>query len=123
MSTFAGLSLLLAAVGINGVVAYAVALRRREIGIRRAFGATGASVVRLFLSRAMRLVAMGLLVGFPVALAVRWIAVIEWVGSGTSDWLTSLAGVGLVALTGVVAALIPAWRASRLDALDVLRCE
>jgi ABC-type antimicrobial peptide transport system permease subunit len=82
MSAFATITLLLAAVGVNGVVAYSVALRRREIGIRRAFGATAGSVVRLFAGRAIRLIGLGLLLGFPMA-----------------------------------------WRASRLGAMLVLRCE
>lgn len=123
MATFALLTLVLAAVGIHGVIAYAVALRRREIGIRLALGATGSSVVWLFVVRAVRLVVLGLLIGVPAGLMFRWIAVIEWVGSAQSDWVTSLGGVGVVAITGVMAALVPAWRASRLDAMDVLRSE
>jgi putative ABC transport system permease protein len=118
---FAGLAVLLAAVGLYGVMAYSVAERRREIGIRVALGATGPRVLRDVLGEAMRLVLTALVVGAVAAqLATRVIASMLF-GIGASDIVTYLAVWILLTAVAVAASYLPARRAARLDPVEVLK--
>jgi ABC-type antimicrobial peptide transport system permease subunit len=120
---YALLSLLLAAVGLYGLVSYTVTRRTREIGIRMALGAKRASVLWMVLGDIVILVGSGVVVGVPCALfAARLIGNLLF-GLSPSDPIT-LAFVAVVLLgTGVSAAYLPARRASRSDPLVALRCE
>ena len=123
LGLFGGLALLLAAVGIYGVVSYGVAQRRREIGIRTALGAAPGDVLRLVFRSALRLAALGLAIGVVSALGLtRFLASLLF-GVGPTDPLT-FGGVALV-LVGVVAAACarPARRAMAVDPATVLRSE
>jgi predicted permease len=120
---FAALGAILAAIGIYGLLAYTVARRVREIGIRMALGATAASVAALVLRDAVAMVASGLALGIPLVLAAQRLA-----GSLLSGLHADLAPVlaTAAALTigvALLAAWLPARRAARIDPMDALRCE
>jgi len=123
LGSFAGVALLLAAVGIAGLIAYRVANRSREIGIRLALGATDGRVVGGFLWEGGRLVAAGAAVG--IAGAVLLTRFLESLLAGTSptDPVTFGSVVTGVLAVGLVATWIPARRASRVDPLTALRAE
>ena len=120
---FSVLALLLAAVGIYGVLAQRVAQRTREIGLRIALGASRRDVFQLILSEGLRLVLAGIAIGTTGALVLTRLLTSMLFGVGTADPFT-FAGVSLL-LTGValLACYLPARRAMRLDPLLALRCE
>ncbi len=122
-SGFGGLALLLAAIGLYGTLAYAVTCRTREIGVRLALGAQGATVLRSVMGDAMRLVGWGLLAGVPLALIAGHALRAFLFGVAPHDSVT-LAGSCLVLTVVVaVAAYAPARRASRVDPIVTLRYE
>ncbi len=127
MATLAGafgvLALVLACVGLYGLLAYRVTQRTKEIGIRMAVGAQRTQVVTLILKGATRLVLFGIVIGLPAAwMATRWIESMLF-GLKAHD-PAALAGAVLVLLAvGQLAAYLPAWRASRVDPLPALRHE
>jgi predicted permease len=122
-SCFGVLALILAAVGLYGLLAYMVARSTSEIGIRMALGARRAEVVGLVLKGALRLLAFGILLGVPVAWAgARWIGSMLFGLRGT-DPLTASIAAALLVVSGLSAAMIPAWRAARVDPLAALRHE
>jgi ABC-type antimicrobial peptide transport system permease subunit len=118
---FALAALLLAAVGIYGVVSYSVSQRRHEIGIRLALGASPGNVRAEVLGRTLRLTALGMLVGAMGALAVSRLMTPLLYGVGASDPLTLVLTVLLLALIAALAGYLPAVRASRTDPALVLR--
>jgi ABC-type antimicrobial peptide transport system permease subunit len=111
----------LASIGLYGVLAYSVNRRKREIGLRMALGATGASVLRMILREGMSLVVTGVLIGFVAALGVGQLLSRMLFGIGASDPL-SVAGAALI-LSGValLACYLPARWATRVDPLQALR--
>jgi ABC-type antimicrobial peptide transport system permease subunit len=118
---FGGLALLLAAVGLYGVTSYAVARRRAEIGIRAALGAAPTDIVRLFLTRAARLVTIGIVVGTGLSLwASTYVAALLY-GLEPRDPQTLIAAACILATVGALAGWMPAYRASRMDPAEVLR--
>ncbi|MGH7483216.1 MAG: ADOP family duplicated permease [Longimicrobiales bacterium] len=121
LSAFGALALLLAAVGIYGLLAYAVAQRTKEIGLRAALGADRARIVRLMLGGALRVVAVGLVAGAAAALALTRLIRSMLVDVTPHDPVALLAAAALLMLVAGAAALLPAWRASRIDALVALR--
>jgi predicted permease len=122
-SALAGLALFLAAVGLWGVVSFAVALRTREMGIRMALGSEPRGVVALMLRGGMRLVLIGGAVGLAAALLVSRGLSRFLFGVSALDALTFGAGVIVLLLTGALAAYVPARRASRADPVTALRAE
>jgi predicted permease len=123
LETFAGLALLIASVGLYGLLSFAVAQRTREIGLRIALGAPQANIFRLVLRRALLLVALGLTVGgvlawFAVTLARTYIF-----GVQAHDGLTFTAVVLVLAAASFVAAWLPARRAAAVDPILALRSE
>jgi predicted permease len=119
----AGLALFLAAVGLWGVVSFAVALRTREMGIRMALGSEPRAVVTLMLRGGMRLVALGGAVGLAAALlASRGLSRFLF-GVSALDPLTFAAGILVLFFTGALAAYVPARRASHADPVTALRAE
>ncbi|MGD2070420.1 MAG: ABC transporter permease [Gemmatimonadota bacterium] len=120
---FALTALLLAAVGIYGVVSYLVASRTREMGIRMALGETPASVRSRVVLRAIGMVAGGVLAGGVVALLVGRVVRSFLFGVEPTDPVTLASVVGILALTAVGAAWIPALRATRVDPLHAMRTE
>ncbi len=123
LSIFGGLALTLSAIGIYGVVSYAVSKRTRELGIRMALGASAGDVVRMAVGGGMRLVAVGGVVGVVLAAAVTWSISGFLDGIGSADLATF--GVIPLILAGValLAAFIPARRASTVDPVQALRTD
>jgi putative ABC transport system permease protein len=120
---FGVLALALASVGIYGLLAYGVARRRREIGIRMALGARHGRVVRLVLSSAWWPLAAGVALGLPAAwIAARWIESMLF-GLSATDPTTIAAAVLTLATVAHLAAWLPARRAARVDPLLALKCE
>jgi ABC-type antimicrobial peptide transport system permease subunit len=118
---FGALALLLAAVGLYGVTAYAVSQRRAEIGIRMALGAAPGGVVRLVLGRVTMLVAIGIVAGATLSMwASRFVATLLY-GLEPRDPMTLAGAAVVLATVGIVAAWLPARRASRIDPAEVLR--
>jgi len=120
---FGGLALLLAAVGLYGVISYTVAQRTNEIGIRMALGSQRAGVIRLILSEVASLVAIGLAVGVGLTLAGSKFASSMLFGLKPRDPLTLALTVLILAAIGFAASFLPARRASRLDPMTALRYE
>ncbi|HEV3062155.1 MAG TPA: ABC transporter permease [Vicinamibacterales bacterium] len=118
---FGALALLLAAVGLYGVTAYAVARRRTEIGIRMALGAAPASVVRLVLWRVTLLVGLGVLAGAVVSLWASKLVASLLYGLEPRDPATLASAAVILAAVSAMAGCLPAWRASRIDPAEVLR--
>ncbi len=123
MATFAALALLLAAVGLYGVMAYAVAQRTREMGVRMALGARPADLLRLVVGQGMRLTLVGLALGVGGAfLMTRMMASLLY-GIGPHDPFTFLTVPITLSLTALLATVIPARRAARVEPLTALRYE
>ena len=121
VGAFGGLALLLAAIGVYGVLSYMVVERQREIGIRMALGASRASVVAHVMGSGFRLTIIGLVIGVAVALALNRLIVSLLFGVDATD-IATLAGTGAaIAAISALACWLPAWRASRLDPNVVLR--
>ena len=120
---FGGLALLVASVGLFGLMSYSVARRTHEIGIRMALGAERADVLRLVLRESMILVLAGVLFGLAAAIAAsRPIAGLLF-GLAPADPMTIAAAIVLMLLLSSVAAYLPARRAARVDPMVALRYE
>ena len=117
LSVFAGLALLLASVGIYGVISYAVSQRTREIGLRMALGARPRDVLRLILGEGLKLVCAGVVVGIAALLATLLYGV-----SGT-DPLIFIGVTALLVAVSLAACFVPARRAMRVDPIVALRYE
>ncbi|MEP6918286.1 MAG: ABC transporter permease [Acidobacteriota bacterium] len=123
LSASAGLALLLACLGLFGVLSYAVTQRTREIGVRLALGATAGGIARLVIGRGLAPTAIGLTTGLALAwVATRTIGALL-VGVGTTDPATFIGVVALLVVVAVAACGVPALRAARVDPLRVLRQE
>lgn len=118
---FAGLALLLAAIGTYGVLSYMVAERRREIGIRMALGADQGNVLGQVLKQGLVLTTIGIVVGLAGAFALNRLIASLLFGVRPTDPTTLVAVVATITLVAAVACWLPAWRASRLDPIVVLR--
>ena len=123
LSSFAGLALLLAAVGIYGVLSYTVRRRVREIGIRMALGATGPDVLKLVVSDGMKPILVGVAIGLVAALALSRLIASLIFGVRPTDPLTFAAVSVLLVAVGIVANIVPAYRASRIEPVRTLRDE
>src|ERR1700733_7705857 len=123
LSVFAGIALFLALVGLYGLMAYSVSRRTREVGIRMALGAQRTDVMLLVLKKASLLLALGLV----SALVASWFATraiqASLFGVGRHDPITTLSVCALLAVSGLIAAIIPARRAASIDPMQALRTE
>jgi ABC-type antimicrobial peptide transport system permease subunit len=123
VGTFAGLALLLAMVGIFGVLAYAVEQRTREFGVRIALGATRTNVMRLVLGSGARVVAIGGIVGLAAAGALSRTISMFLFGVEPLDPATFGSVALILVLTAAGATAAPAWRATRVDPVEAFRSE
>jgi predicted permease len=123
LGVFAGVALLLAAVGIYSVLSYIVRGRSREIGIRTALGAQRADVLRLLIVEGMSPALVGIAAGTIAALASAQVMETLVFGVSASDPLTLAAVAATLALVALMASLVPAYRALRLDPVTVLRAD
>jgi predicted permease len=123
LAIFAGLALVLAAVGIYGTTSFSVAQQTRDIGVRRALGAQAGSVLVMVLSQAIRMVGVGIAAGILGALALTQLMKQSLFHVNAADPVTYLAVTGVLAAVAVTAAALPAWRATRVEPLRALRYE
>jgi len=123
LAIFALLATALSAAGVYGVMSYGVAQRTREIGIRMALGARGGDVTSMVLRDAGKIAAIGLIIGLGAALLLtRFIAGMLY-GVGQRDVATFIGVASLIAVVALLASLIPALRASRVDPLSAMRID
>ncbi|PYR75660.1 MAG: ABC transporter permease, partial [Acidobacteria bacterium] len=123
LSTFAGLALLLAAIGIYGVISYAVTQRTQEIGIRMALGAQRAAVLKMVVGQAMTLAGVGIVIGGAGAFALTRLIQKLLFGVQPSDPITFGGVALLLATVAAAASLVPGLRATRVDPVIALRSE
>jgi predicted permease len=119
----AGVALLIGVVGIYGVIAYAVAQRTREIGVRMALGARSADVRNVFLRQGLSLTATGILMGIGVSMVVTRVMSTFLFGVGPMDPVTYAAVSGALVTVALIGTYLPARRATRVDPLVALRAE
>jgi ABC-type antimicrobial peptide transport system permease subunit len=123
LAVFAGIGMLLAVAGIYGVIAYLVALRTREFGIRMALGADTGRVLRLVVSRGALLVALGLTLGFVGAATLTKVLQGVLYGVTATDPETFVTMAAVLAAVALAACLVPARRAALVDPAVALRTE
>ena len=123
LAAFGAIALLLACIGMYGVMSYAVAQRTQEIGIRMALGADRRNVFAVVIGQGARLAGLGIAIGFVAALATTRILASFLFGIGATDPLTFLEVSVVLAATAFVACYLPARRATRVDPLIALKTE
>lgn len=123
MAVLGALALVLAAIGIYALMAYYVAQRRQEIGVRLALGATRASVVRMTVSGAWRLALVGLSVGLLLAIALSRVMESALFGTVTAEPALFITITAILAATSLIASLVPARQAASVDPAQALRTE
>jgi predicted permease len=123
VALFGGLALVLAALGLYGLLAYATVRRTNEFGLRLALGAKAGDVGRLVVVEALGLVAGGAIVGIPGAMVLARLFRQQWFGLPAIDWPSVGLAVGSLVLAGGLAAAIPAFRAARIPPLQALQSD
>jgi predicted permease len=123
LTGFAGVALLLAAIGLYGLLSYLVVQRAHEIGLRMALGATQADVLRMVLRRGLALSSIGLAGGLLASAVVTRLLADLVYGIQPTDRFTFVAATGVLLLVSLAASSIPAWRAAQLDPIEKLREE
>jgi predicted permease len=123
LTIFAGLALLLAAIGIYGLMSYAVEQRLQELGIRMALGAGGSDMLKLVVGQGMKLTGIGVVLGAAAAFGLTRLLSSLLFGVKTTDPLTYAAVALVLSAVALLACFIPALRASKIDPVTALRCE
>jgi len=123
MGSFAAVALLLTGTGLYGVLSYAVARRRHEIGVRIALGAERKQVLGLVFRQAMQLVAAGLILGLASAAAGGRLLATMMYGIRPGDPIILVCACCVLVITGMAAAYVPAARAASVDPMQALRSE
>ena len=120
---FGVLAIIIVTIGLYGIIAYLTVGRRHEIGIRLSLGSTRAQIVMLVLRDSLWLLALGLLVGLPLAAATMRGASTFLFGLSPTDLTTMVVAAGVLAAVAGLAGSIPAWRAARVSPDIALRCD
>ncbi len=123
VAAFAALALLLAMIGVFGILAYSVQQRVRDFAVRRALGATSGDVLRLVVGSAVRVIAAGAVIGLVLAIALSRLVATLLFGVEPLDPITFAAVAVTLALTAAAAVAAPAWRATRIDPASALRSQ
>jgi putative ABC transport system permease protein len=123
LGTAAGMALVLGAVGLYGVIAYSVAQRTREIGVRIAMGAQRSDVIRLFLREGLLFISVGLPIGLAASVVLSRFLSSLLFSVGATDPLTFATVSVLLTMVALAACHLPALRATRIDPMVALRCE
>jgi len=123
LGTFAAVAVALAVAGLYAVLSYAVVQRNRELGIRAALGSSTASIVGLVTRDGLKLVGFGVILGLAASVGVTRLMVFMLYGVSPLDPLTWVGASALLVGAGLVASVIPAWRASRVDPLVAIQAE
>jgi predicted permease len=123
ISTFAGLGLFMASLGVYGLLSFTVAVRARELGVRSALGASASDLVKLVSKSSLLRLGAGLAVGLVLALAAGRAMRSMIYGVEPLDWLSLAASITILGAAGCAAALLPVRRATRIDPVVVLRAE
>jgi putative ABC transport system permease protein len=121
VSLFSGTALLLAGVGLYGVLSYVVAQRKREIGVRIALGAQPSRILRLVINQGLILAAIGLLIGLSAGLILSRLITSILFGVSPTDLVSIGLSVLILSFTALIACLFPAFRATRIDPITALR--
>jgi len=121
LAVFAGLALLLSAIGIYGVISYTVAQRTHELGVRAALGAPAAALLGMVVANGMTLTVIGLLLGFGGALGLTRLLASLLFGVGARDPVTLIGSATVLTVVALLACYVPARRAARMDPLAALR--
>jgi len=116
-------ALVLAAIGLYGVIAYSVVQRTQEIGIRMAIGAQRTDVLKLIMTGGLKLVAIGVVLGLVGAFGLTRLLESLLYGASAKDPLVFLTNAGLLSLVAAAACLLPALRATKVDPMTALRSE
>jgi len=123
LGTFAGVAMVLAAIGIYGVIAYSVAQRTKEIGIRMALGAQKIDMLSLILRQSLVVVGIGLVVGLVSSLITTRLMASLLFGVSANDFTTYAIVLALLAIAALIASYLPARRAMNVDPVEALRHE
>jgi putative ABC transport system permease protein len=123
LGTFAVSALLLAAIGLYGVVSYSVAQRTQEFGIRAAIGARGVNLMALVLWRSAAHVSTGIVIGVILSLAARRLVAAQLFGVASGDPWVLIVSASVLGFVGLAAAAVPTVRAVRVDPLEALRAQ
>ena len=123
LSCFAGVALLLAAIGLYGVIAFSVGQRTREFSIRMSLGARSLDVINLVVGKGLLLAGVGIAIGLAGAFALTRLLSSLLYGVNATDLLTFAGVTSLLAAVAIAASFIPAWRATRVDPVIALRCD
>jgi putative ABC transport system permease protein len=121
MSFFSGTALLLAAVGLYGVLSYSVSQKKREIGVRIALGARAASILRLIIRQGLTMLGIGVAIGLAAALALSQLIASILFNTSATDFVSIGASILVLCITACIACLLPALRATRVNPITALR--
>ena len=121
VGAFSAVALLLAAIGLYGVLSYSVSQKKRELGVRIALGARATSILALVVNQGLRIVGIGLLIGLVTALALSGLIAGILYGVSATDPVSIAVSVLGLGLTALIACFLPAFRASRIDPITALR--